>query len=125
MKGPTQIVIPEQKYLSCRDCDYYSHVMLKSGFNPIYGEFCSNPDIPEEHRRLSPLNWSGNLMDDKTPDWCPLLPQKVDRKKEPLTHCAADKDGECNHPDCPQLRDNEPYKSGRSCPLPDWDEDDE
>lgn len=46
-------------------------------------------------------------------------------KKEckPLTHCASNRDGDCFHKDCPQLRDNEPKASGRSCPLYDWDED--
>lgn len=38
-------------------------------------------------------------------------------KREPLTSCAADRDGECHHPDCPQIRDNEPDKSDRTCPL--------
>lgn len=31
--------------------------------------------------------------------------------------CKADRDGECSHKDCPQLRDGEPGKTGRSCPL--------
>lgn len=35
---------------------------------------------------------------------------------EPITRCASDNDGECT-PSCPQLRDNEPHTSGRSCPL--------
>lgn len=38
--------------------------------------------------------------------------------------CAAGRDGECNHALCPQLRDGEPKKSGRHCPL-DHGEDDE
>ena len=35
----------------------------------------------------------------------------------PLTSCACDNDGECSHAQCPQLRDDEPARSGRSCPL--------
>lgn len=35
-----------------------------------------------------------------------------------LQICKADADGECNHKGCPQVRDGEPEKSGRSCPLP-------
>lgn len=35
----------------------------------------------------------------------------------PLTRCAAGRDGECGHAQCPQLRDNEPRASGRHCPL--------
>lgn len=37
--------------------------------------------------------------------------------RRPLVRCAANNDGECDHPDCPQTRDKEPTSSGRSCPL--------
>lgn len=39
------------------------------------------------------------------------------------TGCCAGTDGECLWKDCPQLRDGEPEKSGRHCPL-DVHEDD-
>jgi hypothetical protein len=32
--------------------------------------------------------------------------------------CQAGQDGECAHPKCPQIRDGEPGKTGRHCPLP-------
>lgn len=35
----------------------------------------------------------------------------------PLTICAAGRDGECGHAQCPQLRDGEPRATGRHCPL--------
>lgn len=35
------------------------------------------------------------------------------------TDCMADRDGDCKDPGCPQLRDGEPAKSGRHCPLDD------
>ena len=41
----------------------------------------------------------------------------------PLTRCAAGRDGECGHAQCPQLRDNEPCTTGRHCPLDNWNED--
>lgn len=31
--------------------------------------------------------------------------------------CHGDRDGDCSWPECPQLRDNEPYATGRHCPL--------
>lgn len=34
-----------------------------------------------------------------------------------LIRCAAGRDGECGHAQCPQLRDNEPAATGRHCPL--------
>ncbi len=51
-------------------------------------------------------------------------PEEQDpRREQTLFHCAADRDGDCTHPECPQLRDGEPTKSGRSCPL--WEDDDD
>jgi hypothetical protein len=37
--------------------------------------------------------------------------------------CHSGSDGECNWKECPQLRDEEPAKSGRGCPLYDWNRD--
>lgn len=34
-----------------------------------------------------------------------------------ITTCQASRDGDCSHAQCPQLRENEPHKSGRHCPL--------
>lgn len=40
-------------------------------------------------------------------------PEEQDpRKDQPITTCQADHDGDCTHPQCPQLKD---YKI--SCPL--------
>lgn len=49
--------------------------------------------------------------------------RKRKQMKEPLTSCKSGRDGECFHPNCPQIRDGEPEKSGRSCPLYDWHQD--
>ena len=50
-------------------------------------------------------------------------PVKIKSTKE-LTHCCAARDGECFDDRCPQLRDNEPEKSGRNCPLLQYDDED-
>jgi hypothetical protein len=42
----------------------------------------------------------------------------------PLTRCAANRDGECRHAQCPQLRDNEPAATGRHCPLDNENDED-
>jgi CYTH domain-containing protein len=42
----------------------------------------------------------------------------------PETVCHSDCDGDCTWKDCPQLRDGEPAKSGRHCPLDRRGEDD-
>lgn len=38
-------------------------------------------------------------------------------------NCQADRDGECIHPDCPQIRDGEPEKTGRHCPLDHYEDE--
>lgn len=38
-----------------------------------------------------------------------------------LFRCGAANDGECSKAWCPQLRDGEPRRSGRHCPIDDWD----
>jgi hypothetical protein len=58
------------------------------------------------------------------PPWSQLgdVTRSVWREMAALTRCAASSDGECCHPQCPQLRDNEPAKSGRHCPIDTWEE---
>lgn len=41
------------------------------------------------------------------------------------TDCQADCDGDCYWKDCPQLRDKEPFTSGRHCPLDNYQENEE
>lgn len=45
-----------------------------------------------------------------------------DEPAEPEPRCHADRDGDCYWTGCPQLRDGEPFKTGRHCPL-DADDD--
>ena len=52
------------------------------------------------------------LLTDPVVAWMPL-PAK------PENYCHAGRDGECEWHDCPQLRDGEPARSGRHCPLDD------
>lgn len=42
-----------------------------------------------------------------------------------LERCHAAKDGDCTAPSCPQLRDDEPARTGRHCPLDDWNDVDD
>jgi hypothetical protein len=48
---------------------------------------------------------------------------EVTGAEQPITMCAAGRDGECAHVRCPQLRDNEPGATGRHCPLDNNTED--
>lgn len=47
---------------------------------------------------------------------------RVKRPTPPPIRCAASRDGDCCHAQCPQLRDGEPAKTGQHCPL-DLDDD--
>ncbi len=47
-----------------------------------------------------------------------IVAARLQRLERPLNgRCAAARDGDCSHSQCPQLRDGEPVKSGRHCPL--------
>lgn len=55
----------------------------------------------------------------------PLPKPRTDKPRDaqPLTRCAAARDGDCSHAQCPQVRDGEPNKSGRACPLENWSDE--
>ncbi len=42
-----------------------------------------------------------------------------------MTRCQSDDDGYCDFSECPQLRDDEPKRSGRHCPLDQSEEEGE
>lgn len=68
--------------------------------------------------------WQSDMLVPFIPEEVDSTPQQVESlAPQPLTSCAAARDGECHHKLCPQIRDNEPYVSGRHCPL-DHGEDD-
>ena len=50
---------------------------------------------------------------DKPPKQVDIEDSIAEIKKE-LTHCRAGRDEDCYHPQCPQVRDNEPHATGRS-----------
>jgi hypothetical protein len=55
--------------------------------------------------------------------WMTLVKPAVDEQRGLSGRCQADRDGDCSWCGCPQLRDGEPKKTGRCCPLPHGDED--
>lgn len=72
-EGPKEIIIPEQRFLSCYGCKFHSHEMTQSGRNPIYADNCNHDDFP-----LSKTTFHGNLSKDtdghiKTPSICPFV----------------------------------------------------
>lgn len=46
-------------------------------------------------------------------------------KKGSLKTCAVGRNMDCSDARCPQIRDGEPTKTGRHCPLPHWTDDPE
>lgn len=96
------------------------------------GSQLSVEKIDEEIRRLGEIaRYSAEIQ--KLRRILANVPAKVAFKakedagfgKHELTDCAEGQDGECNHEMCPQIRDDEPKKTGRHCPLPNFTDDDE
>jgi len=96
-----------------------------------YSYKLSDEEREEMARRITAaLNLTRYLSVNAIEHMMPLAPPSVLRRLReagdrraagegaaPLTRCAAGRDGECGHAQCPQLRDAEPAKSGRHCPL--------
>lgn len=72
-EGPKEIIIPEQRFMSCYGCEYHSHRMVMSGRDPKYADDCNHPKFP------IPIGvMRGNLSKDidghiKTPRMCPFV----------------------------------------------------
>lgn len=47
----------------------------------------------------------------------PQRPRVCHKVREDLGICHAQMDGDCDWEICPQIRDGEPWKTGRHCPL--------
>jgi hypothetical protein len=78
-EGPKEIVIPEQKFLSCYGCDFHKSQLVKSGRDPEYSHNCTHPKFPTppSHNRI----FSGNLKQNEdghivTPRDCPFIPKE-------------------------------------------------
>lgn len=50
-------------------------------------------------------------------------PEDIQRYYGTWTDCHGHEDGDCFWVDCPQLRDGEPKRTGRHCPLDKREED--
>lgn len=75
-EGPSELVIPEQRFLSCGMCKYHANTLVKSGMNPVRKDNCNHPDSES-----SGGFYYGNLQRNpfgviETPSWCPFLKQK-------------------------------------------------
>lgn len=75
--GPTETVIPEQRFYSCLGCKYFDHFMVKSGQHPVYDTVCKRMDyqgnvLEEGELCLNhyPLSLSHR---NETPSCCPYL----------------------------------------------------
>ena len=89
---------------------------LKTAWNDVTGDFIKTGKGSQEKYSE---NFEG-IFGKKEPKkpWVYVAPASA-LKDVTLIRCASNRDGECHHKQCPQLRDNEPQASGRSCPLPD------
>lgn len=106
-------------------------VSVKDRLPPRWGEryfsesvLIVDMDSRYPHVRMSELNFDGDeptVWTGAAPThWMPppALPGAAPAQvAQALTRCAAGRDGECGHAQCPQLRDGEPAATGRHCPL--------
>jgi len=83
---------------------YVVAAVLRRSFYPLKTDFVL--------RRLKALEKAGRV--ERMPT---VYAVQYGWRALPFTRCAAGRDGECSHAECPQLRDNEPRASGRHCPL--------
>lgn len=56
-EGPKEIVIPEQRFMSCYGCNFFKQQLVVSGRNP---EYCANCHHPE-FKGAKANNFHGNL----------------------------------------------------------------
>lgn len=93
-------------------------------FNIYYGDFKDRGYIKEAVIRV--IHDAGFLIEGDSAATIAPPPAGVVMRpqfKKPLERCAAARDGECSHKDCPQIRDNEPMATGRHCPIDNWDDE--
>lgn len=81
-EGLEEITIPAVTITTCSFCKFYEHRMVKSGNHPQYREDCKHPDVTRASA-FSDGNLPGFNERDyvETPDWCPYLKVKNDKKE--------------------------------------------
>jgi hypothetical protein len=72
--------------------------------------------IPVAFEEMS-TNEKIDVLQRKINKWMVETNAILEDMKNPVCHAGSD--GDCTWEDCPQIRDGEPKKTGRSCPL--WD----
>ena len=87
-EGPKEIVIPEQRFLSCYGCDFHKSQLVRSGRDPEYAHNCTHPEFKGVKPSFNRV-FSGNLSKDidghiKTPvGYCPFLKNERDTAGTP------------------------------------------
>lgn len=72
--GPREVVIPEQRYMSCGGCKYYNHKMVRSGLQPEFVTFCNHPSFEEYANFFQKVReLSSPFQEMRTPEWCPFI----------------------------------------------------
>lgn len=75
-EGPTKVHIPAREFQSCSGCKHYSYTMARSGMNPEYRQNCEHNEAPKDYSFTGNLKINSN-GDQVTPDWCPILKQRI------------------------------------------------
>lgn len=66
---------------------------------------------------MTPLEYITNTVVEAISALKSTVPTNETGNTDGITTCQSGSDGDCFHKLCPQLRDGEPVKSGRRCPL--------
>lgn len=71
--GPSETVIPEQRFYSCFGCKYLDHFMVRSGQHPVYDTVCKRMDSQGNVLEEGELCLSHYKIHKETPNCCPYL----------------------------------------------------
>lgn len=86
IEGPSELVVPAQRYMSCKGCKYLKSQMIRSGRNPEHKNKCLCPPNDKEYSVLYgpgkeiPKSYDGYRIE--TPEWCPILKTKEDETEK-------------------------------------------
>jgi len=111
-----------QRELAERDADARRYLQLR---DHAAGQF-EHPIVVSQHHEVGKgMRYMGPVIDREL-DRLVDAAIKAQEGKEPAPErCHASRDGECVHQQCPQLRDGEPMKTGRHCPLDAMEDEEE
>ena len=72
-EGPSEIIIPEQRYMSCGGCKYFTYDLVKSGHHPIHAHNCTHESAPPKGGFYGGNLTEGIYNEVHPGSWCPFV----------------------------------------------------